>query len=222
MIIGILGRIGSGKSAAADILLNEHKFVQVSFADSLKSAVSAVFGWKKELLDGFTSDARTWREQVDPWWAARLNMPGLTPRKILQVWGTDLCRNQFHGDIWVASLERKLLEFPNVVISDVRFPNEVDAIRRNGGVLVTVERGLEPDWVECAERDVFNNRVNHPDSEMAAKYPEVHYSEWAWVLSEPDYLIDNNGTLAELNEKLLEMLIRNQGLDLRKTISASS
>ena len=105
MIIGLCGLIGSGKDTAADYLCNFHEFRRDSFASTLKDAVASVFGWDRELLEGRTKQAREWREQIDPWWADRMHMPNLTPRLILQLWGTEVCRRGFHDDIWIASLE---------------------------------------------------------------------------------------------------------------------
>jgi hypothetical protein len=74
MIIGICGLIGSGKDTAADYLVNLHHFRRESFANTLKDAVAQVFGWDRTMLEGRTKHSREWREQVDPWWAERLNM----------------------------------------------------------------------------------------------------------------------------------------------------
>ncbi len=101
------------------------------------------------MLEGRTAKAREWREQVDPWWAERLNMPNLTPRLMLQLWGTEVCRRGFHDDIWIASLENKLRNSQDkVVVSDCRFPNEIKAIKSQGGIVVRVVRGPEPSWLE--------------------------------------------------------------------------
>lgn len=125
MIIGITGFIGSGKDTAADYLCTFHGFKRVSFAGTLKDAVAAVFGWDRDLLEGSTKMSREWREQVDEWWANRLDIPHLTPRWVLQQWGTEVCRNGFHNDIWVASVENKLrMTQDNIVITDCRFANE--------------------------------------------------------------------------------------------------
>ena len=129
-IIGVVGFIGSGKDTVADYLVNFHEFRRESFANTLKDAVAAVFGWDRVMLEGRTKEAREWREQVDPWCAERLAMPTLTPRWVLQYWGTEVCRKGFHDDIWIASLENKLRNSKdNVVISDCRFPNEISSIR---------------------------------------------------------------------------------------------
>jgi hypothetical protein len=55
MIVGICGFIGSGKDTAADYLVNFHGFRRESFANTLKDAVSCVFGWDRTLLEGRTS-----------------------------------------------------------------------------------------------------------------------------------------------------------------------
>ena len=152
MIIGICGLIGSGKDTVADYLVNVHEFRRESFAGTLKDAVSAVFGWDRTLLEGRTKASREWREQVDPWWASRLNIPHLTPRWVLQYWGTEVMRRGFHDDIWIASIENKIRNLKdNVVISDCRFPNEITAIREAGGVVIRTTRGLDPEWFHAAE-----------------------------------------------------------------------
>ena len=109
MIISLSGFIGSGKNTCANYLISKYNYTQLSFASSLKDAVASVFGWDRQLLEGLTDESRAWRDRVDPWWSARLNMPTLTPRWILQRWGTELCRGEFHDDIWIASLEHKLM-----------------------------------------------------------------------------------------------------------------
>ena len=128
MIVGVCGLISSGKGTVADILVNEHGFKKLSFADSLKDAVAAVFNWPRYLLEGDTEASREWRERVDPWWAERLGIPNLTPRLILQQWGTEVCRDSFHNDIWIHSLAAKLGD-GNYVIPDTRFPNEIEMIQ---------------------------------------------------------------------------------------------
>ena len=52
MLVGLCGYIGSGKNAVAEMLVKHHGYEQYSFAKSLKDAVSAVFGWPRELLEG--------------------------------------------------------------------------------------------------------------------------------------------------------------------------
>jgi hypothetical protein len=77
MIIGVCGFIGSGKDTIADYLVNIHEYRRESFANTLKDAVSAVFGWDRTMLEGRTKQAREWREQVDPWWSKRWTVQSL-------------------------------------------------------------------------------------------------------------------------------------------------
>jgi hypothetical protein len=189
MIIGVCGLIGSGKDTIADYLQNIHQFRRESFAHTLKDAVAAVFGWDRELLEGRTKESRAWREQVDPWWATRLNMPDLTPRWVLQYWGTEVVRRGFHDDTWIASLENKLRKTnDDVVISDCRFPNEIAAIKRAGGKVIRVVRGPEPEWYDTA---LGANAGIVPDQELL-KQLGIHPSETAWIGTEFDAVIDNN------------------------------
>jgi hypothetical protein len=195
MIIGVCGFIGSGKDTIADYLVNFHEFRRESFASTLKDAVSAVFGWDRTMLEGRTKEAREWREQVDPWWAARLDMPTLTPRWVLQYWGTEVCRKAFHDDIWIASLENKLRNSKDhVVISDCRFPNEIKSIKDAGGKIVWVKRGELPDWYELA---IAANQ-GHNWAVQDLKMRKIHASETAWVGTAFDQIIENNSTIDEL------------------------
>jgi hypothetical protein len=198
-IIGICGFIGSGKDTAADYLVNFHEFRRDSFAATLKDAVASVFGWDRELLEGRTKQAREWREQVDPWWAERLNMPNLTPRWVLQWWGTEVCRKSFHDDIWIASLEARLRNTQDsIVISDCRFPNEIRAIKAAGGKVIWVQRGELPSW------HIMAAKANLGDIFAAEKLKSlgVHASETAWVGTSFDYIVDNNGTVDDLYKQL--------------------
>ena len=195
MIIGICGLIGSGKDTIADYLQNIHQFRRESFAHALKDAVAQVFGWDRELLEGRTKESRAWREQVDPWWAERLNMPDLTPRYVLQVWGTEVARRSFHDDIWIAALENKLRKTQDdVVISDCRFPNEIKAIKNAGGIVIRVTRGPEPAWYALAEK-VNQGPKKNIEWRLSKNQLEaygVHSSETAWIGTEFDAVIDNN------------------------------
>lgn len=198
-IIGICGFIGSGKDTAADYLVNFHEFRRDSFAATLKDAVAAVFGWDRELLEGRTKQAREWREQIDPWWAERLNMPELTPRLVLQLWGTEVCRRSFHDDIWIASLESRLRNSKDsIVISDCRFPNEIRAIKEAGGKVIWVQRGELPSW------HIMAGKANNGDTFAAEKLKAlgVHASETAWVGTNFDYILDNNGTVDDLYKRI--------------------
>ena len=201
MIIGVCGFIGSGKDTVADYLVNFHEFRRESFANTLKDAVAAVFGWDRTMLEGRTKTAREWREQVDPWWAQRLNMPNLTPRWVLQYWGTEVCRRGFHDDIWIASLENKLRNSSdNIVISDCRFPNEIASIRSAGGRIVWIKRGELPEWYDAAVHVNRGPNGNMMWSSSKTKLESIgiHASETAWVGTKFDAELDNNGSIDDL------------------------
>ena len=210
MIIGFVGLIGAGKDTAADYLVNFHGFRRDSFANTLKDAVSNVFGWDRTLLEGRTTQAREWREQVDPWWAERLNMPRLTPRWVLQYWGTEVCRHGFHDDIWIASVENKMRKTTdNIVISDVRFPNEIRAIHNAGGIVIRVKRGDDPEWFDAA------TSVNRgPDgntswslSKNKLEQLNIHASETSWVGGKIDHTVYNDNTIDELFDQIKNLVV---------------
>ena len=194
MIIGICGFAGSGKDTIADYLQNIHQFRRESFAHTLKDAVAAVFGWNRDMLEGRTRESREWREQEDPWWTDRLSMP-VTPRLVLQVWGTEVARKSYHDDIWIASLENKLRKtHDDVVISDCRFPNEIRAIKAAGGIVIRVVRGPEPVWYELAQTvnqgPTRNTKWRLSKNELETY--KIHASETAWIGTDFDAVIDNN------------------------------
>ena len=203
MIIGICGFIGSGKDTIADYLVNIHQFRRESFANSLKDAVAQVFGWDRTMLEGRTKQAREWREQVDPWWADRLDMPDLTPRLMLQLWGTEVCRNNFHDDIWIASLENKLRQASDdIVISDCRFPNEIKSIKAQGGKIIWVQRSTTPHWYSIAEK------ANRGDVKAITWLEQngIHSSETAWAGTQFDKIINNNTTLDALYQQVNDLV----------------
>jgi rhodanese-related sulfurtransferase len=208
MIIGFVGFIGSGKDTAADYLVNSHGFRRDSFANTLKDAVAAVFGWDRVLLEGRTKEAREWRERVDPWWSERLGMPKLTPRWVLQYWGTDVCRNHFHDDIWIASLEYKMRKTAdNIVISDVRFPNEIKAIHNAGGIVVRIKRGPDPEWYQDAvNMNSGPTNMSWAISKMRMEERKIHPSETAWVGGSIDHIIVNDTTIDELCSQIKSLV----------------
>jgi hypothetical protein len=205
MIIGICGRIGTGKDTIADYLCSNHDFIRLSFAASLKDAVSSIFGWERELLEGTTKESREFRETIDQWWTDRLGIT-VTPRIILQQWGTEVCRNNFHQDIWVASLENKLRTTnKNVVITDCRFINEFNTIKKSKGKVVRVERGPTPSWYYDA--NFYNRGIEKIISKQNLDKQNIHASEYSSIGYDYDHIIINDGTLDELYEKINSQLV---------------
>jgi hypothetical protein len=198
-IVGIAGFIGAGKDAAAKVLVDNYGFRKIAFADSLKDSVAAIFSWDRNLLEGISDDSREWRERRDPWWSERLGVPHLTPRWVLANLATNVLREYFHPDIWTASVERKIIASEQgVVITDCRFTNELDAIKRIGGVTVRVYRGQDPPWVELAKTDM---------GEFRRQYPQVHESEYSALGYNYDYHLDNNSTLEHLHAQLAALVV---------------
>jgi hypothetical protein len=219
MIIGLVGFIGNGKGTVADLLVERHGYFKESFANSVKDACAAIFGWDRAMLEGDTPESRAWREQSDTWWSRKLGRE-FSPRLALQLMGTEAGRDVFHADIWVHTVLRRCEQAPynNYVIADVRFPNEINAIVNSGGKIIRVRRGPDPEWYQTA----FKQNTAHEDdlwmlqdSEelMEQKYPEVHFSEWAWIGSHYDAILDNNCSLDELKirvDKLIDSVYNNR------------
>lgn len=185
MLIGLVGLIGSGKDTVAEQLVKQHNFKRDSFAKSLKDATANIFGWDRALLEGHTKESREWREQPDHFWSEKFGKE-ITPRWILQYFGTEVCREHMLDSIWVDSLVARY-RGENTVISDTRFVNEITTIRKQGGKIVLIKRG------EIPSRE-----------EMQAS--GAHQSEWDWIGCKFDYEIDNNGTLQELYTSVDSMI----------------
>ncbi len=178
MLIGVCGHIGSGKDTAANFFVKQFGFNSYSFADPLKDILSVLFSWNRTMLAGKTPEARQERDEIDFWWTERLQYDKFTPRTAMQIIGTDLFRNHFHKDIWTASLEQKLIHcmHENSIISDVRFLNEANMIKRLGGIIIKINK--------------LSNDSNSHESEL----------EIEKIV--PDFVVDNNSTFDEFYQQL--------------------
>jgi rhodanese-related sulfurtransferase len=119
----------------------------------------------------------------------------------MQHWATELLRDQFHPDIWIASLEAKLDQTNgNVVVTDCRFPNEIDAVRSRGGQIVWVRRDPLPEWYD----EAVLNCQGLADS--MHRRLDVHASEWSWTGTKFDHVIHNNGSVEALHQQVNQLL----------------
>lgn len=205
MLIGVVGFIGSGKGTVADILVNKKGYTKVAFADSVKDATAAIFGWPRFLLEGDTEESRAFREQKDEWWSERLGYD-MSPRYALQLMGTEMGRDVVHPDLWILSIEKKLELYQNVVIADVRFPNEMKFIQNRGGFIVRVKRGPDPEWYDLAKAANDPMFLHAPEAHDEMVKTGIHYSEWAWVGQPVDYQLDNISTLDSLEVDIDHMI----------------
>ena len=197
MIIGICGLIGSGKDTIADYLVNDHNFVKLSFADKLKDSVAEMFDWDRNLLDGKTDESRAWREQLDPFWSKEMGRD-ITPRFVLQVFGTECMRDGFYDGVWVSLAKKKIIDNPQInwVIPDVRFENEAEMIKDIKGEVWWIKRGQLPIWFRMYQ-------------DIGQKPKDVHPSEWAWANVQFDAELSNNSTVAQLKNQVQDRLVSN-------------
>lgn len=177
MIIGLGFKARTGKDTIASHLVNNYLFTQESFAYPLKECIGKqICGFNEKQLYG------AWKEVIDPEW-------GMTPRHMLQLIGTDALRKVVHDDFWVIPMKRKLKEHlrnnRSVVISDVRFSNEINLIKDLGGIVVRVDRA-NPDKIAGIDK-------HRSEVELES------YKEW-------NYIIDNNATLEDLYDNVNLMM----------------
>jgi hypothetical protein len=205
MIIGLIGFAGSGKGTVGDYLM-ENGFYVDSFARPLKDAASVIFGWDREMLEGDTKESREWREKPDKFWSDSLGYE-FTPRMAIQRLGTEAGQYVFGKQLWVASLFKRIAPYKDVVITDARFTHEIKAIEKEGGLLIRIKRGPEPEWY-----DTLLNLWTDKDREEYMKQFNIHKSEWDWVGCGHFYII-NDGDIPSLYQKVDDMVnkFREQG-----------
>lgn len=182
VIIGIGHKRRRGKDVLAEMMsgqaaLQGFETCTRPFAYALKEHIGAgIFGLTEEQLYG---DQKT---IIDPFWE-------LTPRDILQRGGTESMRDVFGQDIWVKVMQRFIEHCPAqvILIPDVRFPNEAEAVKRWGGTLIKVERDIEH-----AEEDTHISETALDD-----------FDGW-------DHTVNNNSSLGDLKatgDSLLRLLL---------------
>jgi len=179
-LVGIAGPMGSGKSTVSSFLVTEG-FVELAFADPIKQACKTIWHLDDQQLWGAKKDI------VDP----RL---GIAPRTLFQIFGTDLIRECLpklvpdylvQDQTWVWSLGQTLQSHSDrdVVVSDVRFRNEVEWLKAKGGQIWWIER---PDLTDSIFRK--------------------HKSENDISMGDADMVFVNNSTIDNLFQKIKDHL----------------
>lgn len=171
ILIGIHGKARSGKDTFASCLQNHLPFRRMSFAAPLKAAVAGLFNIPVERA--FSDDKE---QNLEGW--------GLTLRDVLQRFGTEALRGTFGDDFWVDRWYLEYMEYmesshPNVVLTDLRFPNEAKRVRMLGGVVVHLVR---------------------PGAGLTGA-SGAHASEQTLPVEVGDYWIVNEGSLEDLDMK---------------------
>ena len=166
MIIGLIGNKRVGKTTFADYLVKEYKFDTIAFADPIKEGAKVMFFLTEEQVNGEL------KEVVDKRY-------GLTPRQILQKLGTDGCRKVFGQDIWVNVLKialGKTKDTDNIIVSDIRFPNEALAVKEMGGHLIKIIKSDLPINKDSHISEQLIDKIKG-DSEIRNDWPIGDYYE---------------------------------------------
>lgn len=175
MLIGLCGAAGCGKTTVAEGLRDRCGYRIVSFADPLYDAVSAITGVPVDRLKD-----RAVKE-------AELEHIGKSPRYLLQTLGTDWGRRLVNENVWVNAAMARIAADEDIVIADVRFDNEADAIRDRAGKVFYV---IRPGW-QCLQ-----------SSEA------THASEQGVSVEKIDGYIANDGTVDQLLSRVTELIIQ--------------
>lgn len=163
MIIGVSGKIGSGKDTFADVLIDYVKseyditFENKKYAYNLKKIVSILTGISME--DVLSREGKL---KYLPEW-------GMTVGEMQQKVGTEAIRNNIHTDAWVLSLFGTYHENKHWVITDVRFKNEANIIKEMGGVIIR----LNGDPIKSKTND--NRNMEHPSETELDDYNGFDY-----------------------------------------------
>lgn len=153
ILIGISGKRGTGKTLLASFLKQQYGFVDMPFAEELKTGVRCDFGLTKAHTDGALKE---------------LPLPnGFTPREIMIRYGQFF--RQFDKNWWVNKVFHRINSIPcfisnnaivRVTISDVRFKNEADYIKQQGGLLVRLNRPQELNIYKTQSNDLSETELD--------------------------------------------------------------
>lgn len=176
LLIGLTGRAGCGKTTVARYLEHEHAFHAAAFADPILEMVCALFAHAG--IDGAWATERALKE--------RPTTLGVSYRHLAQTLGTEWGRQLLGKDWWLRVAEAALRvpreRGDDVVIGDVRFPNEAAWIRAQGGVVVRVLRD-----------DLPAVRAHASETEMAAIVPDtelLNYGSTSTLFDQVDRMLE--------------------------------
>jgi len=184
MIVAISGKIGSGKSTVGEIF-EKNGFELDSFAKSVKDICCILFGYDRNIIEGSTPEDRKWRETIDK---KNTNLIGkdFTPRDAMVLVGTEFGRNMIHPNIWIETLFNRYDKNKHLLITDLRFPNEYEEIKKRGGIVIRINR--------------------HNLTKLTNLNSSNHISECALDNHNFDYVINNDGTLYDLETNVLNII----------------
>jgi len=184
MIFGIVGKARSGKDTFADFLAEAlyertyKTFIQMAYAKTLKDRIQADFDLSWDQLWGDEKEISDKRYvKIDKKGDGNVYW---TPREIMQAYGQFFRTIDY--DFWVKELFRVMedKEFENVIITDIRHPNEADPVKERGGYIIRIQ----------SEREITSTVHN-----------QQHISETAMDnYKKVDFIVANNGTLEDLRD----------------------
>jgi len=180
-LIGISGKIASGKDTFAELLATEltGKVERHALADNLRLIIEIISGISMttthKINEPFSNEIRNYSQDQKNIIIDKYNK---TIGETLQLVGTELFRDGYDVDIWVKSLfssklEEKLNEGKIIVIPDVRFINEADYILQKGGYLIR----LEGDPIKIRENSSRNqNHISETNLDNYDKFHKIIYN----------------------------------------------
>jgi hypothetical protein len=197
MIISISGKIGSGKDTIAEIIKEKMPaagWEVKKFAGKLKEVATLLTSIP---VDKFEDQSfkqtflpEEWNRDFSEFIETGVvryhkNVP-MTVRDLLQKLGTEAMRNGLHENVWVNALFSDYQNNSNWIITDTRFPNEIDACVHRGAICIKVVR----------------DSGNHIGTTHASETALDDYNQW-------DYIVDNTGSVENLRRKVDEILREN-------------
>lgn len=216
-LIGLGGFKRSGKDAAGDYLESKHDFVKMGMSDALNEAMLILNPWimldfnvKIGYRRSTTWEPVRYRDLHDAVGYVEAKKHSEV-RRFLQILGTEVGRKMIDEQVWVRIAEKKIRDLlasgTSVVITAIRFPNELDMIKRLGGTLVWIDRDAEKRSEGTSEARVgedarFAGKAAYGARGAAEGTLESHDSENSVSKFDFEAEIVNNSTLEDLYASL--------------------